>query len=51
MQNISEFNEFNDVYATYFKKGMEPARSTIEVTALPKAGALVEIEAVAAVNE
>ncbi len=38
----------NDIYADYFKGTIFPARSTVEVSALPK-GALVEIEVIAGV--
>ena len=43
--DLGEFAAMNDVYATYFP-GDKPARSTIQVAALPK-GARVEIEAIA----
>lgn len=45
MTNLGQFAEFNAIYAEYFP-GMPPARSCIEVSALPK-GALVEIEVIA----
>jgi 2-iminobutanoate/2-iminopropanoate deaminase len=45
LADLGEFAAMNDVYATYFTSD-PPARSTIEVSALP-AGARVEIEAVA----
>ena len=48
MTDLGEFAEMNDVYAGYFPKD-QPARSTIQVAALPK-GARVEIEAVAAMD-
>ena len=44
--NMSDFTSVNEIYAKHFT-GEYPARSTVEVSALPK-GALVEIEAVAA---
>ena len=44
LQRISDFAAFNAVYEKHFPG--KPARSCIEVSALPK-GALVEIEAVA----
>jgi len=44
LTNMGDFQEFNAVYAKHITS--LPARSTIEVSALPK-GALVEIEAVA----
>lgn len=43
--DISYFNEINDVYGQFFKKE-PPARAFVEVSALPK-GVNVEIEAVA----
>jgi len=45
LQNLNDFGAMNAVYATFFGE-KPPARSTVEVAALPKAG-LVEIEAVA----
>jgi len=45
MTDLSQFAQMNEVYAQYFK-GDHPARSTVQVVALPK-GALVEIEVVA----
>ena len=41
---MGDFAAFNEVYAQYFTG--KPARSCVEVSALPK-GAAVEIEAVA----
>ncbi len=49
LQDMKEFPQMNAVYAEFFRKD-PPARSTIEVAALPK-GAAVEIEAVATVIE
>lgn len=46
LKNIADFAEFNAVYEKYFPN--KPARSCIEVSALPK-GALVEVEVVAAI--
>ena len=43
--NLADFADMNEVYAEFFKEN-PPARSTVQVSALPK-GALVEIEAVA----
>lgn len=43
--NLADFADMNEVYAKFFKEN-PPARSTVQVAALPK-GALVEIEAVA----
>lgn len=45
LQDIKEFSDMNEVYATYFEKPY-PARAAFEVVSLPK-GARVEIEAVA----
>lgn len=45
MTNLGDFQTMNEVYASYFKDA-PPARSTVQVTALPK-GAQVEIEVVA----
>jgi 2-iminobutanoate/2-iminopropanoate deaminase len=49
LQDMKEFPKMNAIYAEFFQKD-PPARSTIEVAALPK-GAAVEIEAVATVIE
>jgi 2-iminobutanoate/2-iminopropanoate deaminase len=45
LQYMEDFARMNAVYAEFFKND-PPARSTIEVAALPKGG-LVEIEAIA----
>jgi 2-iminobutanoate/2-iminopropanoate deaminase len=45
MTDLAKFDEMNTVYGNYFP-GNPPARSTIQVAALPK-GANVEIEAIA----
>ena len=45
MTNLGEFAGMNEVYAKFFPENF-PARSTVQVAALPK-GAGVEIEAVA----
>lgn len=45
MTNLADFAAMNEVYAKYFT-GDFPARSTIQVAALPK-GANVEIEVIA----
>jgi len=44
LSNIDHFTEMNKVYENYFSN--KPARSTIEVSNLPK-GAKVEIDAIA----
>ena len=46
LKDMADFAVVNEVYASYFK-GDKPARSTIQVAALPKGG-LVEIEAILA---
>lgn len=43
--NMDDFGSVNEVYGSYFKDH-KPARSCVEVAALPK-GAIVEIEAIA----
>ena len=45
MTNLADFAGMNEVYAKYFS-GDFPARSTVQVAALPK-GANVEIEVIA----
>lgn len=45
LQNMEDFNAFNEVYARYFTG--KPARSCVAAAALPK-GVLVEVEVVAA---
>jgi 2-iminobutanoate/2-iminopropanoate deaminase len=45
LTNLADFAGMNEVYAKYFTADF-PARSTIQVAALPK-GAIVEIEVVA----
>jgi len=48
LTNLSDFAAFNEVYASYFPHA--PARSCVEVSALPR-GAAVEIEAVALLSQ
>ena len=45
LANLADFTEVNQIYAEYFTKDF-PARSTVEVKALPK-GVKIEIEAIA----
>ncbi len=45
MRDMNEFTRMNAIYAEFFSKN-PPARSTVQVAALPKGGA-VEIEAIA----
>tara|TARA_Y100000588_G_scaffold250145_1_gene264660 strand:+ start:100 stop:501 length:402 start_codon:yes stop_codon:yes gene_type:complete len=46
--DLDDFKSVNTVYATYFDL-TEPARSTVQVAALPK-GARIEIEAIAIIR-
>jgi len=48
LADINDFKVVNEVYASYFTGAVPPARSTVQVAALPL-GARVEIEAVALV--
>lgn len=45
LKNMQDFQQVNEIYAQFFKEH-KPARSTVEVSALPKS-ALVEVEAIA----
>lgn len=45
MTNLGDFQTMNEIYASYFNE-TPPARSTVQVSALPK-GAQVEIEVIA----
>jgi 2-iminobutanoate/2-iminopropanoate deaminase len=49
LTDIADFNEVNEVYATFFKTD-PPARVALQVAALPK-GARVEIDAVVALGD
>jgi 2-iminobutanoate/2-iminopropanoate deaminase len=50
LTNADNFSAMNEVYTSYFNAGdCPPARSTVFVVSLPK-GALVEIDAVAALE-
>jgi len=46
--DLDDFKSMNSVYATYFTLS-EPARSTVQVAALPK-GARIEIDAIAIIR-
>lgn len=46
MTDLKEFSKVNEAYEKFFEKPY-PARSTVQVSALPK-GALIEIEVIAA---
>ncbi len=48
LQDMGEFARMNAIYAEFFPEN-PPARSTVQVAALPK-GALVEIECIARLN-
>ena len=48
LKDLNDFAKMNAIYAEFFTEN-PPARSTVQVAALPK-GALVEIEAVALVS-
>ncbi len=48
LRDMRDFAEMNEIYAKHFIE-MKPARSTVEVSQLPK-GALVEIDAIAEVG-
>lgn len=47
--DITQFQEMNIVYEEFFNTQPQPARQTVEVSALPK-GALIEISAIAQVE-
>lgn len=47
LKNIKDFERMNFVYASFFRN--KPARSTVEVSSLPK-GVLIEIECIAILN-
>jgi 2-iminobutanoate/2-iminopropanoate deaminase len=49
LTNLDDFQTVNEVYGSYFKQD-PPARSTIQVAALPK-GANIEIDAIAIADE
>jgi 2-iminobutanoate/2-iminopropanoate deaminase len=49
LQDMGEFSRMNTIYAEFFPEN-PPARSTVQVAALPK-GAEIEIEAIALVTQ
>ena len=49
LTDLADFQIVNEIYGSYFKKE-PPARSTVQVSALPK-GARVEIEAIAMADD
>jgi 2-iminobutanoate/2-iminopropanoate deaminase len=48
LTDLGDFQTVNEIYGSYFKQ-QPPARSTVQVSALPK-GAKVEIEVIAVAN-
>ena len=46
LSDMNNFGAMNEVYASFFPNGGEPARSAVQVARLPK-DALVEIEVIA----
>lgn len=46
LKDIGDFVKMNDVYRQFFSEGNYPARSAVQVAALPK-DAMVEIEVIA----
>src|SRR6266568_2218607 len=49
LTDLADFQTVNEIYASFFKQG-PPARSTVQVPALPK-GARIEIEAIAVAGD
>ena len=49
LTNLGDFQKVNEIYGSYFEQN-PPARSTVQVAALPKS-ANVEIEVIAVANE
>jgi len=49
LTDLGDFQTVNEIYGSYFKN-QPPARSTVQVAALPK-GAWIEIEVIAVVKE
>jgi 2-iminobutanoate/2-iminopropanoate deaminase len=48
LTDLGDFQTVNEIYGSYFKQH-PPARSTVQVSALPK-GAKIEIEVIAIAN-
>lgn len=46
LKNLSDYNDVNAIYGTYFREGNYPARATVQVSGLPK-DARIEISAIA----
>jgi 2-iminobutanoate/2-iminopropanoate deaminase len=49
LTDLSNFVSVNAIYGEYFDEARAPARSTVQVAALPK-GALIEVDAIAKLN-
>jgi len=49
LTDLKLFASVNAIYGEYFNEATAPARSTVQVTALPK-GVLIEIDAIAKLN-
>ncbi|MDO8675368.1 MAG: Rid family detoxifying hydrolase [Candidatus Omnitrophota bacterium] len=49
LKDLNDFAGMNEVYAKYFKAAIAPARSTLQVSRIPK-DSLVEIEVVAQIQ-
>ena len=49
LTDLADFQTVNEIYVSFFKQG-PPARSTVQVPALPK-GARIEIEAIAVAGD
>lgn len=50
LRHMSDFPEMNEIYAEFFSGTIYPARSTVEVSRLPK-DALIEIETITLIPE
>ena len=50
LKDMGDFTKMNEIYKGYFSEGSYPARSAVQVAALPQ-GALVEFEVVALKGE
>lgn len=50
MTDLGDFATVNAIYGEYFNEATAPARSTVQVAALPK-GVSIEIDAIAMLNK
>jgi len=50
MRNLSDFNDMNNIYRTYFRTGKEPARVVVKAES-PLEGIDIEIKVIALVNK